>query len=262
MSEQHVINMRAQDGSVVNIECHDALPSTARLAREYAKSGYPDRYVVLSNARQRLDADGKSRSTLERGVFMSCILRPSIFPSQASLISALSAVATATALDEHSSGSLGIGWVSKIYCDGKLIGDVTIEGKLDNFTTYEYIIINYSILMSEKNFPPRLNDLIKQVFENDNASLSVVIAKNILNKFFTHYANVKTGARFMNVYKQKFIFRGQKIKCTLDGKKRRVKVVDVNSEDCSLTVSESKKREIRISGPAGVVIPKRIRISR
>ncbi|MBO7304140.1 MAG: hypothetical protein J6V09_02865 [Clostridia bacterium] len=262
MSEKRVINMRAQDGSVVVIECHDALPSTARLAREYARNGYPDRYVVLSGARQRTDADGKSKSALERGVFMSCILRPSIFPSQAALISALSAVATVTALEEHSSGRMGIGWVSKIYCNGKQIGDVTIEGKLDNFTTYEYIIINYSVLMSEKNFPTRLGDVIKQVFENGGASVSVVVAKNILNKFFTHYANVKTGARFMSAYKQKFILRGQKIKCTIDGKKRRVKVVDVGAEDCSLTVLSSKKQEIKISSPAGVTIPKIVRITK
>ena len=115
MSEKRNYSMRAVDGSAVNIECHDALPSTAKLAKEYANAGYPDRYVVLASARQKLDADGNSKSTLETGLFMSCILRPSIFPSQASLISALSAVAAATALGEHSTGSVGIGWVSKIY---------------------------------------------------------------------------------------------------------------------------------------------------
>lgn len=260
MSEKHSYSMRAVDGSAVNIECHDALPSTARLAREYARAGYPDRYVVLANARQKLDAEGKSKSTLERGLFMSCILRPSIFPSQASLISALSAVATATALEEHASGSVGIGWVSKIYHDGVLIGDVTIEGKLDNFTTYEYIIVTYSILMSEKNFPMRLNDVIKQVFENDNAPLSVVVAKNVLNKFFLHYANVKTGARFMNVYKEKLILKGQKMTCTLKDKKRRVRIVDVTTEDCSLIVADRKKNEFKVTRPQDLILPRRIRI--
>ena len=134
-----VITARVSDGSIIKLECHDALPSTARLAKEYARLGYPDRYVVFSEGRKRLDADEKNFGETERGVFMSCILRPSIFPSQAALINSLSTVALATALEEHTTKNIGIGWVSKVYCDGKPFGEVSVEGKLDNFTTYEYI---------------------------------------------------------------------------------------------------------------------------
>ena len=181
----NLTTMRASDGSVVKIECHDALPSTARIARERAKLGYPDRYVIFAEGKKKLDSDGKYRGNIERGVYMSCILRPSIFPSQASLISSLSTVAALTALEEHTTHKLGIGWVSKLYCDGKFIGDITIEGKLDNFTSYEYIIVNFSIALGEAEFPPRLTDIIKKVFERDNSSIYIIIAKNILNKFFS-----------------------------------------------------------------------------
>ena len=54
-----VISVRVSDGSVIKLECHDALPSTARLAKEYAKLGYPDRYVVFAEGRKKLDADDK-----------------------------------------------------------------------------------------------------------------------------------------------------------------------------------------------------------
>ena len=128
----YVTTMRGADGSVIKLECHDALPSTSRLAKQYAKLGYPDRYVVFAEGKKQMDSDGKYRGDIEPGIYMSCILRPSIFPSQASLISSLSAVAMATALEEHTTRNIGIGWVSKIYCEGRLIGDVTIEGKLDN----------------------------------------------------------------------------------------------------------------------------------
>ena len=141
----NVITTRVSDGSVVKIECHDALPSTTRLAREYARLGYPDRYVVFAEKRKRLDTDGKDAGENESGIFMSCILRPSIFSSQAALLNSLSTVALATALEEHTKKSIGIGWASKVYCDGRLIGDVSAEGKLDSFTSYEYIIITFWI---------------------------------------------------------------------------------------------------------------------
>ena len=261
MSNYHAMSMRASDGSVVKLECHDALPSTSRLAKQYAKFGYPDRYVVFAEGSRKLDADGRPRGDIERGIFMSLILRPSIFPSQASLISSLSAVAMATALEEHTTKKIGIGWVSKIYCDGKMIAGSTIEGKLDNFTSYEYIVVNFSISLNNENFPPRLNDLIRKVFESETISIPVIIAKNILNKFFSYYSNLKSNSKFMDVYSQKFILRGQKIKyLNPAGKRETCKVLGIKSEDCSLMVENSKKKVIYISTPNKVSVPRKISI--
>lgn len=258
----YVTTMRASDGSVVKLECHDALPSTARLAREYAKLGYPDRYVVFSERKKKLNADDKTRSDVESGIYMSCILRPSIFPSQAALISSLSTVAMATALEEHTTCELGIGWVSKIYCNGRIIGEVTIEGKLDNFTSYEFIIVTFSAALDGNDFPPRLTDLIRKVFESENTSISVIIAKNILNKFFPLYTNMKNHTKFMDIYRQKFILRGQKIKYINDGKRQSCKVLGIDQNTCALMVEDKEKKVIHISTPNKVIIPKKIAIKK
>ena len=175
--------MRAVDGSVIKLECHDSLPSTARLAKQYAQNSrdYPDRYVIFAEERKRATDAGKQ--IVERGVFMSLILRPSIFPSQAGLLSALSAAAFATALEEHTTRKIGIGWVSDIFCGDKQIGKVSIEGKLDDFTSYEYLIVSFSATLSDEDFPPRMTDLVRQVFEPENSSIALIIAKHILNNF-------------------------------------------------------------------------------
>lgn len=256
----YVTTMRATDGNVIKLECHDALPSTSRLAKQYAKLGYPDRYVVFAEGKKKLDADGKYHGDVEHGVYMSCILRPSIFPSQAALISALSAVAMSTALEEHTTHKIGIGWVSKIYCDGKLIGDVTIEGKLDNFTSYEFIVVTFSAALSNENFPPRLTDLIRKVFESDNSSVYVIIAKTILNNFFPLYANIKNRAKFMDIYRQKFIMRGQKIRYASDEGRQKCKVLGVNEDDCALIVENPHKKVVKIYTPNKVTVPKKISI--
>ncbi len=254
-----LLTLRASDGSVIKLECHKALPSTARLAKAYAKNGYPDRYVVFAEGRKKIEADGKFRGSIERGIYMSCILRPSIFPSQASLISSLAAVSMALALDEHTTKDIGIGWVSKIYCDGRIIGGATIEGKLDNFTSYEYIIVTFSISISNDDFPPRLNDLIKQVFESDNTSIPVIIAKNILNKFFAYYSNLRNHSKFMNIYRQRFILRGKKIRYVNNGKKETCKVLGIDENNGSLMVEDSHRNIVYISTPNRVSIPKKIK---
>jgi len=165
-----------------------------------------------------------------------------------------------TALEEHTTKPLGIGWVSKIYCNGKMIGDVTIEGKLDNFTSYEFIIVTFSAALSAEDFPPRLTDLIRKVFESENSSISVIIAKNILNKFFPLYANMKNHAKFMDVYRQKFILRGQKIKYISDGKKQTCKILGIDQDTCALMVEDSSKKVIHLSTPNKVIIPKKISV--
>ena len=254
----NLMTMRATDGSVVRLECHDALPSTSKLAREYAKLGYPDRYVVFSESKQKNGSDEKHRGESERGIYMSCILRPSIFPSQAALLSSLCAVAITTALEEHTTQPIGIGWVSKIYCNNSIIGDVTIEGKLDNFTSYEYIIVNFSLTLSEANFPPRLTDLIRKVFESENASIPIIIAKNILNKFFSFYSTIKSGSKFMDIYRQKFLLRGQKVRYHTNGKRQSCRVLGIKTDDASLIVEDKNKKVVYISTPNKVTIPKKI----
>ncbi len=255
-----LITVRASDGSVIKLECHAALPSVSKLAKAYAKIGYPDRYVVFAEGQKKIEDDGKFKGAVEKGIFMSCILRPSIFPSQASLISSLAAVSLASALEEHTTKKIGIGWVSKIYCDGRIIGNATIEGKLDNFTSYEYIIVTFSVFLNNEDFPPKLNDLIKQVFESDNTSIPVIIGKNILNKFFTYYSNLKNHSKFMNIYRQKFQLRGEKIRYINNGRKESCKVLGVDADNCALMVEDSHKRVIHISTPNNVIIPKRIKI--
>ncbi len=255
-----LITVRASDGSVIKLECHNALPSTSRLAKIYAKNGYPDRYVVFAEGQKKRDEDGKFRGSVDRGIYMSCILRPSIFPSQASLISSLAAVSLATALEEHITKKIGIGWVSKIYCDGKIIGNASIEGKLDNFTSYEYIIVTFSVTLNDDDFSPRLTDLIKKVFETESSSIPIIIAKNILNKFFAYYSNLKNHSKFMNIYRQKFLLRGEKIRYINNGKKERCKVLGIDENNGSLMVENSRKQVVYISTPNKVSIPKKIKI--
>ena len=226
----NVTTMLASDGSVVKLECHNALPSTAQIAREYAKRGYPDRYVVFAEGRKKLDQEGRFRGEIERGVYLSCILRPSIFPSQAGLISSMSAAAMATALLEHTTSKIGIGWVSKIYCNGKIIGETVIEGKLDSFTSYEYIIVTFSAALTKDDFPPRITDLIRKVFESDNNSVPLIIAKTILNKFFPFYVNMKNHTKFMDVYNEHFALRGKKVRYQKDGKHETCKVLGIDED--------------------------------
>ncbi len=261
MQNPNVYTFRASDGNAVKLEYRDSLPSSAALAREYAASGYPDRYVVFTERQTAVSALGHSISDTdgERGLYISCILRPSIFPSQAGLIGPFSAVALTSALEEHSAKELGIGWVSEIYCEGRRIGSCSVEGKLDNFTSYEYLIVNMSVKMDKKNFPPRLTDMMRRVFEADNLSVGMIMAKTVLNKFFGIYRELKSSQKHMEAYRSKFVLEGKKIKY-LDGQNKRiVRVSGVDKETCALIAETRDGELLHITSPSSVIIPNRIK---
>ena len=259
---KRTITYRESDGNIVNFEAHTSLKSTLDLARYYAKEkAYPDRYVVFTDkllkpktAKKEVEAESES------GIFMSCILRPSIFPSQASLLSAMAAAAMASAMENHTEKNIGIGWVGDIYCDGIKIGNVSIEGKLDNYTTYEYIIVSFNAKINKDNFPPKLADMVKKVFESENTCLNMIIARAILSKFFKLYPNLKTPEKFIKEYSDRFILRGKKVKYLNGEKWRAHKVLGIDSKTGALILDNGKDPTIFVTSPKLISTPKKIKL--
>ena len=249
------VSMRASDGNTVHLEYHESLQSTAALAKKYALAGYPDRYGVVTERLLR-DGDGKAA---QHGIYLSLILRPSFFPSQARHLAPLAAVALVSALEEHTEAELGIGWVSSVYCEGEPIGGATIEGKLDSFMAYEYIIVSFSAKIDPASFPPRLTDLVKRVFLEDNSSLGSIIVKNIINNFFKFYISIKSAGKFMDDYRKKSVLIGQKVTYILGGKRRRCTVVGIDTETGALLVEDSAGEVIAVSSPSNVILPRAIK---
>ena len=260
MHIQNLFTFRASDGNTVKMEYSPSLPSAALLAKEYATSGVKDRYIVFTERQTAISALGTplSEGESESGIYISCILRPSIFPSQAGLIGPLSALAFASALEEHSPKKFGIGWVSDIYCEGKKIGGCFVEGKLDSFTSYEYLIINFAVKTDKDNFPPRLTDMVRQVFEDGNISVGMIMAKTIINRFFNIYRDLKNPGKNMEKYKERFVLLGKKIKYIEDGKKKPARVVSIDKTNCTLNIELRDGRQIAVNSPSTVVIPQRL----
>lgn len=256
----NIYSFRSSDGNMVKLEYRQSLPSTMALAQKYAQMGYPDRYTVFAEKQTAFSAlgapltDGES----EQGIFLSCILRPSLFPSQASFIGPLSALALTLALEEHTTKKIGIGWKSNIFCEGVKIGCVEIDEKKDSPASYEYLIVNFAIRLDEKNFPPRLTDMVRQVFEEDCVSVPMIMAKTVLNKFFSIYTELKSPAKHLNSYANKFALTDKKITYLENGKKKSAKVIGINKDDLTLNIETRDGRKINVSSISSVTIPNKI----
>ena len=254
--------VKLSDGTSVKIEYIDKVESVSAIAREYARNGYPDRYVILSeNQRDTSLTGGRVREgDYEHGIFLSCILKPPFFPHQAGLLGHLLAVGVINALEQHTQKRLGLGWVTDVYCEGVKIGGCAIEGKLTSYSAYEYMIITIAVRIDQKNFPPRLSDIVRKVFSKRDESIPTIIAETMLAKLFEAYASVRTPAKQMDVYKRKFLLVGKKIKHITPEGKHTVEVLDVDRDAGSLIVRTAHGQRLEIKSPSSVVMPKRVKI--
>ena len=67
--------------------------------------------------------------------------------------------------------------------------------------------------------------------ESENTSLSLIVAKKILAKFFELYPRrIKTPERFMEIYKRKFALAGLRTKYTDGTKKKKCKILGINAD--------------------------------
>ena len=249
------------DGSTAKIEYHKSLSSTTALAKEYASRGYPDRYVIISE-KQFVSNILRSKLTEnegEEGIFISILLRPALFPSQLSSLAPLSATALLTALESHTEKELGISWLSDIYCEGERIGGVGIEGKLDSFSAFEYLIVSFAVKSDKENFPPRITDMIRQVFEGENESVGMIVAKSIINRFFHVYREIKSPDKHISLYRRRFILNGKKIQYISEGKKKRCRVIGLEPNGFGLLCETSSGKGMTLSSPSLAFIPKTIK---
>ena len=118
----------------------------------------------------------------------------------------------------------------------------------------------FEITLSSEDFPPRLTDLIRKVFESENSSITTIIAKTVLNKFFPFYSDMKNSKKFMNIYRKKFVLHGVKIKIINNGKKLTYKVLGINHKDCALLVESKSGKIEKILTPTNVIIPRSVKL--
>lgn len=254
--------IKVGNGTAVKIEYRDAIPSTALLAKEYAMQGYPDRYAIFTERQSdgRLTGTRTREGRFEKGIFLSVILRPSFFTSQISAIGPISVAALAQAIEGFTDRSIGISWATDLYCNGMRIGGTQIEGKLRDQFSYEYIIVSFGVRIDEKNFPPRLRDMVKKVFEEGNPSVEVMMAKAILECFFNSYLNIKSPEKALEYYERHFILNGAKISCKINGRRLPCRVIGIDPQTHTLNVRLSRSKTAQISKPSDVYVPKRLRL--
>lgn len=168
-----------------------SLESTNMMAKEKATDGCREGTVIIADEQTA----GKGRmgrgwvSPTGKGIWMSIILKPSINPAKAPLITSMAAVAVIRAIQSISGLHSTIKWPNDILIDGKKVCGILTEmqGDMDSIH-YVVVGIGLNVNLDEKDLQRELRDKATSLkIELGNSVHRVEIVQAILTELESIY---------------------------------------------------------------------------
>lgn len=139
-----------------NVFYSDKVPTTNNLAKELAGQGAAEGTLVVAEEQ----TGGKGRlgrhwtSTKYKGIFFSFILYPPLVPSEANVVTLMTAVAMADAVRNETGVMAGIKWPNDLLVDGRKICGILVElGAEMERINYMVVGVGVNVNQEENDFP-------------------------------------------------------------------------------------------------------------
>ena len=224
-----------------DIEVFDVLESTNTLLKEMAKAGQKEGKVLI--AKEQTGGRGKLSRTFfspkNSGIYMSVLLMPDMEAEKASLVTAMTSVAVAEAIEEVSGKNAEIKWVNDIYIEGKKVcGILTEAGLKPSSIDVAYCVVGIGINLktAEGGFPDEISKIAGAVFENDEYSedkreelISLILCK--MKKYYSEFSN----GTYREKYKKRSCLLGREILVSDGIETKKATAMDID-DDCRLIV--------------------------
>lgn len=197
----------------LSVEVYDCITSTNTLLKERGHKGAPHGLIVA--AKEQTAGRGRMGrsffSPSHTGVYFSLLLRPSLSPSDALLITTAAAVACARVLEQLSNKKAEIKWVNDIYIDGKKVCGILTEASFShNKIEFAVLGIGVNLTQPEDGFPAEIQNKAGFVFDTTTDDMRSVIVAEIINEFLNIYETIENKA-FISEYRSRSMLDGMKI---------------------------------------------------
>ena len=213
------------------MEIHSQLVSTNIRAKELAMAGAAHGTAVI--ARQQSGGRGRfGRSFFSpegSGVYISIILRPQLPAQQAVLITSMSAIAVARAIERVSGLKAGIKWVNDVYLGNKKTCGILCEAGLDfESGQMEYVVAGIGVNVGFMEFPPELGQIATSVSNACGQAISRSrFCAELINEMNALYPQLESRA-FMQENRERSIVIGREITVIKGEQRYAATAVDID----------------------------------
>jgi BirA family biotin operon repressor/biotin-[acetyl-CoA-carboxylase] ligase len=174
-----------------NVLYCDNVPTTNNLAKELAGQGAADGTLVVVEEQ----TGGKGRlgrqwsSAKYKGCFFSFILYPPLIPSEANVVTLMTAVAMAAAVRNETGVMAGIKWPNDLLVDGKKICGILTELSAEmERINYMVVGVGINVNQEENDFPEDIRTVATSLKAHTGVSISrVKLLQAFLKEFEKWY---------------------------------------------------------------------------
>ena len=260
LSAVSINNFRSSDFPL-DIRVYETVDSTNEVLKRAALAENAAEGTVVTAEEQIAGEGRKGRSFFspsKTGIYLSILLRPDFPAKTASLLTIAAAEASAEAIEVTFNISPDIKWVNDLYLQGRKIGGILTEASMsveNDMLDYVIIGIGINLCFPENGFPYEINEIAGAVFPSfkKNINQRNRLIASVLDRFFYYYKHIEAHD-FIDAYRKRLFFLGEKIEIIDSGKKRTVTAVDITDE-CHLIVEDEKgKTAVLNSGEISIKI--------
>ena len=202
-----------------NIECFRCIDSTNNYAKQRAQNGAQDGLVIVAERQ----SDGRGRcgrsfeSEVEKGVYMTVLLRPEVMPQEILPITALAAVAACNAVERVCGVRPGIKWTNDLVLNGKKICGILTEMALEGESgRIQYVALGIGINVNHTamDFSQEVGKIATSLAAETGktVSRSALIAA-LLEEIDQLYAQIgKNLSDYLSAYKKDCVMLGKEVR--------------------------------------------------
>jgi BirA family biotin operon repressor/biotin-[acetyl-CoA-carboxylase] ligase len=187
------------------------------------------------------------------GIYMSCILRPSIAPNEISRITLLAAIAVAQAIRDFSSLEVMIKWPNDIMIDRKKLCGILTEMKAEQ-DSVDFVILGIGINVNvSKTELPKGATSIREELASSGGKINlsrVELTKKVLERLEESYNLMKREGfePIIDIWKDLSVMIGSRVKVSLQGKTFEALAHDIDPDGALVVRTESGVLEKISSG--------------
>lgn len=190
LNKSELLSIRKTSWAGREIFYYDTIDSTNTRAKQLAEEGYPEGTLVVASSQE----SGRGRrgkcweSPAGSGVYMTLILKPTIDPNNASMLTLIAALAAAVSIAKSTGVPAGIKWPNDIVMQGKKVCGILTEMSAQ-FDYINYIVIGFGINVHNESFPDEIKETATSIYQETGQHINRArLVEETLEQFEQRYA--------------------------------------------------------------------------
>ncbi|SHH47942.1 biotin--[acetyl-CoA-carboxylase] ligase [Tepidibacter thalassicus] len=232
----------------------DSIGSTNDYAKEIAKDVKEGTIIIAEEQVKGRGRMGKYWHSIKGdGIWVSIILKPDIYPYEASFITQIAGASIVKGLKKLGVDSL-IKWPNDIIINNKKVSGILTElgAEIDRIN---YVVVGIGMNVKTIDFPENVKSMATSIRKEGYNLERIDILKEILEEFerlYSNYIENKDKTECIEICKQNSAIIGKYVYVLKGDEKRKVKCIDITENGNLVIINDNNVKEELISGEVSI----------